>query len=157
MCRILGKYSTIRKNTRLLSEFQNHLSSNVSGSRLAIARDYFDILNRRISAPLMEGKVEEAIRRMDEYSITKDDYVDILNGIKLGEEKSRFELVPSKTKGALTRMYNSTNHSTTNIFADEESMFKRVTKGKKGKKETKQAKSSKASNEEEEESAEETL
>lgn len=55
--RVLGKYSTIRKNTRLLSEFQNHLSVNVSGSRLAIARDYFDMLNRYVSIPLMEGNV----------------------------------------------------------------------------------------------------
>ena len=84
LCRVLGKYSTIRKNTRLMSEFQNHLSSNISGSRIAITRDYFDMLNRFISIPLMEGNVEETIKRMDEYAITKDDYVEILNGIKDG-------------------------------------------------------------------------
>lgn len=67
--------------------------------------------------------------------------MDILNGIKLGEGKSRFELVPSKTKSAFTRMYNNTNHFTTNVFAEEESMFKRITKGKKGKKESKPTKS----------------
>ena len=83
---------------------------------------------------LLYGQVEEAIRRMDEYSITKEDYVDILNGIKLGEGKSRYEQIPTKTKSALTRMYNNTSHTTTNVFADETSMFRKVTKGKKGKK-----------------------
>lgn len=57
MCRVLGKTAAIRKNTRMLSEFQNHLSSSVSGSRLAIAKDYFDMLIRLISTPLMEGNV----------------------------------------------------------------------------------------------------
>lgn len=56
-CRVLGKTAAIRKNTRMLSEFQNHLSSAVSGSRLAIAKDYFDMLMRLISTPLMEGNV----------------------------------------------------------------------------------------------------
>ena len=35
-------------------------------------------------------------------------------------------------------MYNNSNHLITNAYADESSMFKKVTKGKKGKKERKQ-------------------
>ena len=35
-------------------------------------------------------------------------------------------------------MYNNSNHLITNAYADESSMFKKVTKGKKGKKESKQ-------------------
>lgn len=74
---------------------------------------------------------------MDEYSISKDDYTDIQKRMNLGGGKTRYELVPAKTKNALTRLYNSSNHSSTNVFADEEAVFKKVTKGKKGKKETK--------------------
>lgn len=74
---------------------------------------------------------------MDEYSISKDDYADIQKRMNLGGGKTRYELVPAKTKNALTRMYNSGNHSSTNVFADEEAIFKKVTKGKKGKKDTK--------------------
>lgn len=74
---------------------------------------------------------------MDEYSISKDDFTDIQKRMNLGGGKTRYELVPAKTKNALTRMYNNGNHSSTNVFADEETIFKKVTKGKKGKKDTK--------------------
>lgn len=74
---------------------------------------------------------------MDEYSISKDDFADIQKRMNMGGGKTRYELVPAKTKNALTRMYNSGNHSSTNAFADEEAIFKKVTKGKKGKKDIK--------------------
>ena len=61
-----------------------------------------------------------------------------MNGIKLGNAKSRFEVIPTKTKSSFTRMYNNSNHLITNAYADESSMFKKVTKGNKGKKESKQ-------------------
>ena len=107
------------------------------------------MLNGFITKPLEEGnvrididvlilQVEEAIQRLDEYAITKEDYVDILNGIKLGNAKSRFEVIPTKTKSSFTRMYNNSNHLITNVYADDSAMFKKVTKGKKGKKESKQ-------------------
>ena len=35
-------------------------------------------------------------------------------------------------------MYNNSNHLITNVYADDSTMFKKVTKGKKGKKESKQ-------------------
>lgn len=57
ICRVLGKYSTIRKNIRLLGEFQSHLSYHISGSKQAIVRDYYDMLNGFITKPLEEGNV----------------------------------------------------------------------------------------------------
>lgn len=133
--RQLGKYSTIRKNSRLLSELQTHLSSQVTGNKSAIAMDYFDMLNRYLLQPLSQNDVKGTIERMDSYCVSRSDLVDVLNGMKVGESKSKFDLLPAKTKSAFTRSYNSQTHGGVNVFADDSSMFRKVTKGKKGKKE----------------------
>ena len=135
MRRQLGKYSTIRKNSRLLSELQNHLASQVTGNKSAIAMDYFDMLNRYLLQPLSQNDVKGTIERMDSYCVSRSDLVEVLNGVKVGDAKSRFDLLPAKVKSAFTRAYNSQTHGGVNVFADDSSMFKRVTKGKKGKRE----------------------
>lgn len=103
MRRQLGKYSTIRKNSRLLSELQNHLASQVTGNKSAIAMDYFDMLNRYLLQPLSQNDVKGTIERMDSYCVSRSDLVDVLNGVKVGEAKSRFDLLPAKVKSAFTR------------------------------------------------------
>ena len=83
MRRQLGKYSTIRKNSRLLSELQNHLASQVTGNKSAIAMDYFDMLS--------QNDVKGTIERMDSYCVSRSDLVEVLNGVKVGDAKSRFD------------------------------------------------------------------
>ena len=70
---------------------------------------------------------------MDEYGLTKDDLVDVLNGTQLGGGKTRFEQIPGKTKGSFTRIYNGKNHASSNVFADGDTMVRQITKGRKGK------------------------
>ena len=70
---------------------------------------------------------------MDEYGVTKEDVVEVLNGVVLGGGKSRFDRIESKKKAEFTREYNKRSHSAVNIFADSNTMFRKVVKGKKGK------------------------
>ena len=70
---------------------------------------------------------------MDEYGITRDDLVDVLNGTQLGQGKTRFEQISGKTRSSFTRIYNGQNHGTSNVFADSDNMVRRITKGRKGK------------------------
>ena len=70
---------------------------------------------------------------MDEYGVTKDDVVEILNGVVLGGGKSQFDQIPAKVKSAFTREYNKGNHTASNVFADSSTMFRKVVKGKRGK------------------------
>ena len=70
---------------------------------------------------------------MDEYGITRDDLVDVLNGTQLGGGKTRFDQIRGKTKSSFTRIYNGQNHATSNVFADGDNMVRRITKGRKGK------------------------
>ena len=114
--------------------------------------DYFDMLNRHLLRPLMEGDVKGTIQSMDEYCVTRTDLVEVLNAMVLGEGKYRFDKVPSKTKSAFTRAYNSQTHVVSNVFADDASMFRKVTKGKKEKKSARVKE-----NEEEEEDSEEVF
>ena len=67
---------------------------------------------------------------MDEYGVTRDDVVDVLNGITLGGNKSLFDQIPGKTKSSFTRLYNGRTHMTANVFADDDSMFRKVMKGR---------------------------
>ena len=70
---------------------------------------------------------------MDEYGVTREDLVDVLNGFQLGGGKTRFEQIPGKTKSSFTRMYNGRNHAGSNVFADSDSMVRRIVKGRKSK------------------------
>ena len=70
---------------------------------------------------------------MDEYGVTKEDVVEVLNGVVLGGGKSRFDQIESKKKAAFTREYNKRSHSAVNVFADSNTMFRKVVKGKRGK------------------------
>ena len=55
--------------------------------------DYFDMLNRHLLRPLMEGDVKGTIQSMDEYCVTRTDLVEVLNAMVLGEGKYRFTTV----------------------------------------------------------------
>ena len=53
----LGKYSTIRKNKRLLGELNSHLSMSVSISRTILARDVLYVLNHSLLQLLRKNDV----------------------------------------------------------------------------------------------------
>ena len=61
--RMLGKYSTIRKNVREFGELQTHVNTTISGSRKALVMDYCDMLNRHLLTPLENGNVRSGVER----------------------------------------------------------------------------------------------
>lgn len=67
MDRMLGKYSTIRKNVREFGELQTHINTSTSGSRKALVMDYYDMLNRHLLAPLINGNVGRVIKQHEGY------------------------------------------------------------------------------------------
>ena len=73
----------------------------------------------------------ETLQRLDGYSLTRDDLVECLNGAPFQDQKSRFELIPSKTRASFTRKYNSTIHQQANIFAKGDDLVSQ--KQRKGK------------------------
>lgn len=68
---------------------------------------------------------------LDEYGITRDDFVVVMSGI-VEQQKGEWSSL-SKEKSALTRMYNKTVHRSANQYADDDSLFHRVVKTKRGK------------------------
>ena len=74
----------------------------------------------------------ETLQRLDEYSLTRDDLVECLNGAPFQGQKSRFEAIPSKTRASFTRKYNSTIHQQANIFAKGDDLVSQ--KQRRGKK-----------------------
>ena len=59
--RMLGKYSTIRKNMRTVGELQTHINMNITGSRRAVVMDYFDMLNQYLLRPLTQEDVSNQL------------------------------------------------------------------------------------------------
>ncbi|KAK8795481.1 hypothetical protein WA158_000138 [Blastocystis sp. Blastoise] len=132
---ILGKLSSMNKNKRLIAELTMHASPIIHTNNKSIRLDYFTSLRNHLLDPILNNNnVDECIQIIDEYELTKEDFIDTLNGIYLPGTLKIFEKVPAKQKGAFTRKYNSSNHIHSNIFEDDNNLFTRVnrTKGKKG-------------------------
>lgn len=49
--------------------------------------------------------MDETINAIDEYHLTKDDFILTLNGISLPTDTENFDKVPSKVKSGFTRKY----------------------------------------------------
>ena len=132
---LLGKMSTRNKNKRLISELTSHSKLITNTNNLGMRMDYFGPLKRHLLYPLLrESNVDETIKAIDEYHLTKDDFILTLNGISLPTDTENFDKVPSKVKSGFTRKYNSMSHINSNMFENDADMFTRVTRGKKGAK-----------------------
>jgi len=85
------------------------MSTNISGSFNAFLMEYLPCLQTILSAPLVNSKegVSEVIDKLDAYYLSKDDW-DTLMSLSL--EKNEMEKIPSATKSAFTREYNSREH-----------------------------------------------
>lgn len=128
-----------------MTELTTHLKDHITGSKMSVIQEYAEVLNSYFLAPLREGDVNECIRRMDEYGITKEDLVEGLNGYSLGEGKSPYDSIPGKVKSSLTTKYANRVHMQANQFAKDEDLFS----AKKSKRRKKEAPSKKEVEEEE--------
>jgi len=110
-----GKNSTQGKLGRLLGEIQIRMRLKVSGDRREIRQSYLPTLFPRLVEPLQSRGTEavpEVIELMDEYYLTKEDW-DAIVELGIGEGFSQEEVlkqIPTATKSAFTRKYNSSDH-----------------------------------------------
>ncbi|KAK9365344.1 replication factor RFC1 C terminal domain-containing protein [Lipomyces kononenkoae] len=110
----LGHNSKGNKLMRYLQEIQSHARLRISGDRYEVRLQYlsafFDHLYTPIATDGIEG-VSTLIDFMDSYYLTKEDFDAILElgvGPQNGEEL--WKKIPTATKTAFTRKYNTTDH-----------------------------------------------
>lgn len=105
----LGQNSKQMKYQRMLQELQYHTRVKTSTTKQELRLDYLDALWQKIVKPLCdsgEDGFDEAIETMDEYYLTKEDFDNIGDMIKQDLK------LPTQSKSAFTRKYNSMMHPT---------------------------------------------
>ncbi|KAF6063531.1 Replication factor RFC1 C terminal domain family protein [Candida albicans] len=105
----LGQNSKQMKYQRMLQELQYHTRVRTSTTKQELRLDYLDALWQKIVKPLCdsgEDGFDEAIETMDEYYLTKEDFDNIGDMIKQDLK------LPTQSKSAFTRKYNSMMHPT---------------------------------------------
>ncbi|XP_013404916.1 replication factor C subunit 1 [Lingula anatina] len=124
----LGKNSSKNKVDRILQELRTHMCLKVSANKEGLAMDYLPHLRSSLTQPLVQGDadgVPDVIHMMDEYSLLREDFDNILEVTQWSGRKDPMASVPSKVKSAFTRAYNKEAHMTPYAVSNM---------GKKGKK-----------------------
>ena len=105
----LGRFSTQRKNARLLQETRFAMEKYVTGDDESLLKDYIPIIYRMIMTALQKDEVEEAVELMHEFNITPDILKEHLVQLQPGALKLEqdFKDLPAKLKASLTRIYNA--------------------------------------------------
>lgn len=97
---------------RFLKEIQAHMRLRASGDRHEIRQQYLPVLWYRLVQDLeRRGKecVDEVIRLMDSYFLTKDDW-DALLELAVGPMAVESVKIDSQAKSSFTRLYNQQSH-----------------------------------------------
>jgi len=93
---------------------QTRMRLKVSGDRNEIRQSYIPSLYSHVIQPLMgkgNDSVDEVIERMDDYYLSKEDWDTIVElGVDDYAQDITMKKIPSATKSALTRKYNSSEH-----------------------------------------------
>ncbi|GAA5986053.1 hypothetical protein JCM10908_006386 [Rhodotorula pacifica] len=111
----LGKNSTQGKLGRQLGEIQIRMRLRVSGDKREIRQSYIPTLFPRLVSPLVEHGsegVQEVIELMNQYYLSKEEW-DAIIEMGIGEGMSMEQVlksIPTATKSAFTRKYNSSDH-----------------------------------------------
>ncbi|KAI9448378.1 replication factor RFC1 C terminal domain-containing protein [Lactarius indigo] len=110
----LGQNSKQNKLSRALGDVQIRMRLKVSSDRSETRLSYLPAMFPLIVKPLMEmgsSAVDGVIGCMDDYYISREDW-DTIVELGLGEQKDEVVLkkIPTATKSALTRRYNSQDH-----------------------------------------------
>lgn len=109
---LLGKISKTNKRIRMLGEISSHISANTTASTSSIRLEMMEPLRHFILSPLIEGgNVNETLNRMNTYGLTREDVFENMPELQIHDNSTMFKDIhkdiPSKTKGAFTRAYNS--------------------------------------------------
>ncbi|KAJ6516502.1 replication factor RFC1 C terminal domain-containing protein [Mycena sanguinolenta] len=110
----LGQNSKQSKLSRQLGDVQIRMRLKVSGDKSEIRRFYIPALHPHIVKPLMDvgaSAVEEVIKNMDEYYLTKEDWDTIVElGVDDYKDEHVLKKISSTTKTNLTKKYNASEH-----------------------------------------------
>ncbi|KAG8815000.1 hypothetical protein FRC17_000901 [Serendipita sp. 399] len=112
----LGQNSKQNKLQRQLGDIQAKMRMKVSGDKSEIRRYYVPALWPRMVQPFAEkGRevketIQEVIDVMDEYYLNKDDWDTIVELGVGGNSEELWKSVPTATKTAFTKTYNSSDH-----------------------------------------------
>ena len=104
-----GKFSTQRKNERLLRETKHYLGRLISGDNESVLNEYVPVLYKMIIKLLKENSIEEAVEVMHQYNISPEVLKEHLISLQFATHtvETEFKNIPTKTKTSLTKAYNS--------------------------------------------------
>ncbi|KAF3652146.1 Replication factor C subunit 1 [Capsicum annuum] len=113
----LGKNSTMGKNYRILEDLHVHLLASRESylGRANLRLDYFTLLGKKLTDPLRvlpkDEAVENVVDFMDSYSISQDDFDNIVEISKFKGCLTLLDGVQPAVKAALTKAYNKGSKS----------------------------------------------
>lgn len=105
----LGNNSKQSKLMRLLREIQGHMRVRISGDRNEVRQGYFQTIYNRMPRRLAKDgadAIEEIIKFMDDYYLTREDWDSILELSVGNESDALMKSVPTNVKTAFTRKYD---------------------------------------------------
>ena len=104
-----GKFSTQRKNERMLREVRNVMAGHISGDIESVLRDYIPTLYRLIVTPLKLGNIEDTVNVMHMYKINPEMLKENLIGLQFGNItcEEEFKSIGAKDKASMSKMYNT--------------------------------------------------
>jgi len=110
----LGQNSKQTKLRRALGDIQVRMRLRVTGDKQEIRQTYIPALYHHLVKPLTTkgaDAIPGVIEAMDEYFLSKEEWDTIVElGVDEFKEDVIMKKIPSATKSALTRKYNSTDH-----------------------------------------------
>lgn len=127
-----GKNSKRNKHKRLLSEMSMNMRDKCRVGTNDLRLDYMGHIRRSIMNPLMASNVNDPIKFMNAYGITRDDVFGAIQDLQLGN--NQFGSLTTKNKSAFTRAYNKANPPE---FVELKGKRKKATHEKKDKKKRK--------------------
>ncbi|XP_055822940.1 replication factor C subunit 1 isoform X2 [Solanum dulcamara] len=113
----LGKNSTMGKNYRILEDLHVHLLASRESylGRANLRLDYFSLLGKKLTDPLKvlpkDEAVENVVAFMDSYSISQEDFDNIVEISKFKGRPNLLDGVLPVVKAALTKAYNKGSKS----------------------------------------------
>lgn len=113
----LGKNSTMGKNYRILEDLHVHILASRESylGRANLRLDYFSLLAKQLTGPLKvlpkDEAVENVVAFMDSYSISQEDFDNIVEISKFKGHPNLLDGVQPAVKAALTKAYNKGSKS----------------------------------------------
>lgn len=103
----LGKFSTQRKNTRLLTELRNTVKA-MTVDEESMMSEFLPCIYRMIITPLQNDDIHTALEVMKEFNLTLDMFKEHVLQLQLNSQaQQEYKEISSKTKTAFTKLYNS--------------------------------------------------